>query len=156
MTNRPLALRRHQTTLPICPSKGGSRRLWREKTAPGFTLVEVLMASAILAIGLVGVASVISQASLQDVRASHLAHANFLVEEFLEKASRAQYSTQAFNALTDTTVNRVIEGVRFSLNCTMTENSPVERCKEMTCILTWDNSGSHASARYVYVLSPKF
>lgn len=145
-----------QTGRSISAPQALTRASWQEKSAPGFTLIEVLMAAAILAIGLMGVASVIARASVQDVRAGHVSRANFLMEEFLENATRAQYSVQAYNALTDTAASRVIDGVRFAMNCTLAENTPVERCKEMTCILSWDNSGSHASARYVYVLSPKF
>jgi prepilin-type N-terminal cleavage/methylation domain-containing protein len=145
-----------KTAKPIFVSEGQSHERW-EKTAPsGFTLIEVLMAAAILAIGLMGIASVIARASVQDVRASHLSRGSFLVEEFLENATRAQYSAQTFNALTDTATSRLIDGIRFTMNCTLAENTPVERCKEMSCILTWNNKGSPASARYVYVLSPKF
>jgi type IV pilus assembly protein PilV len=79
-----------------------------------------------------------------------------MVEEFLETATRAQHSAQAFNALTGTSAGRVVDGVRYTMNCTLAENTPVERCREMTCILSWNNQGSSASARYVYVLSPKF
>jgi prepilin-type N-terminal cleavage/methylation domain-containing protein len=128
----------------------------REKNSPGFTLIEVLMATAILGIGLMGVASLISQASVQDIRAGHVSCGSHLAEEFLENAARTQYSAQAFNALTDTKANTVINGVQFSITCTLADNTPVERCKEMTCTLSWNNSGSPASARYVYVLSPKF
>lgn len=124
--------------------------------SPGFTLIEVLMAAAILAIGLAAVASVIAKASLDDVRASHMSQGHLLVEEYLEHAARAQYSADAFRLLADSTASRVISGVRFTVNCTLADNTPVERCKEMTCILSWDNKGSPASARYVYVLSPKF
>lgn len=155
MPSHPFTERLRQTAKSIFP-KVTSNRPWREKASPGFTLIEVLMAAAILAIGLMMVASLITQAFVQDVRASHLSRGSFLLEEFLENTSRAQYSAQAFNALTDTTVSRVSDGVRYTLNCTMTDNTPVERCKEMTCILTWNNKGSRASARYVYVLSPKF
>jgi general secretion pathway protein I len=145
-----------QTAKSIFAPQTLPRASWREKSAAGFTLIEVLMATAILAIGLMGVASVITWACVQDVRASHLSRGGFLVEEFMETATRAQYSAQAFNALTGTTANRLIEGVRYSMNCTLAENTPVERCREVTCILSWNNQGSSASARYVYVLSPKF
>jgi prepilin-type N-terminal cleavage/methylation domain-containing protein len=141
---------------PIFVSAARPRKRGGENASSGFTLIEVLMASAILAIGLMGIAAVIARASAQDVRASHVSRASFLMEEFLENATRAQYSAQAYNALTATTAHRVTDGVHFAINCTLAENTPVARCKEMTCILSWDNSGSRASARYVYVFSPKF
>lgn len=55
----------------------------------GFTLVEVLVAVAILAVGLMGVVSMISRSALQDVRAYHATQASLLVEEFLENATYA-------------------------------------------------------------------
>lgn len=136
------------------PSPAGPGRAWAGPTCPGFTLIEVLMAAAILAIGLAGVASLIARASVQNVRAVHISQAAFLVEEHLEKATRAQYSAQAFTSLTDAAASRVVEGVRYTLNCTLADDTPVERCREMTCILSWDSGRAHA--RYVYVLSPKF
>jgi len=156
MSSHPVTKRLRQNANPHLASRVSSRLPCGEKASPGFTLIEVLVAAAILAIGLMGVAALISQAFVQDVRASHVSRGSFLMEEFLENTSRAQYSTQAFDALTDSNVSRISDGVRYSLNCTMTDNTPVQRCKEMTCILTWINRGSRASARYVHVLSPKF
>lgn len=124
--------------------------------SPGFTLIEALVAAVILTIGLMGVATLITWASAQDVRNNQLSRGSFVLEEFLENATRAQYCPRAFRALTDTATIRVFDGVRFALNCTLADNTPVERCKEMTCILSRDNMGSPASARYIYVLSPKF
>lgn len=127
-----------------------------DKNSPGFTLIEVLVAAAILGIGLMGVASLITQASMQDIRASHASRGSHLIEQSLENATRAQHSAQAFNALADTNASTVVDGVRFFMTCALSDNTPLERCKEMTCTLSWNNSGSPVSARYVYVLSPKF
>ena len=152
----PPTLPRHKPVQTICSWKAGSRRPWDEKNSPGFTLIEVLMAAAILAIGLAGVATLIARASVQDVRSARICRGSHMVEEFLEKAIRAQYSAKAFHSLADSNASAVIDGVLFSLSCTMADNTPVERCKEMTCTVTWISDGSHASTRYIYVLSPKF
>ncbi len=133
-----------------------ARRTCENLICRGFTLIEVLIAAAILSIGLMGVASLIAQASTQQIRSRHISRGSQLIEGFLEKSIPAQYSAQAFAALADSNTTTVIDGVRFSLNCTLADNTPVERCKEMTCTLTWNNSGSQSSARYIYVLSPKF
>jgi general secretion pathway protein I len=141
--------------------KGQPRAIWADspggkKCAPGFTLVEVLVATAILAIGLMAVATLVTHSFVLDVRASQLSRGSLLLEEHLENATRAQYSAQDFKALAGSSTSTIIGGIRYAMNCTMADNTPVEGCKEMTCILSWDNSGSRASARYVYVLSPKF
>jgi type IV pilus assembly protein PilV len=151
----PLSLSRMHSAEQLAASNLSTHQK-REKNSSGFTLIEVLMATAILGIGLMGVASLIAQASMQDIRAGHVSQGSHLIEQSLENATRAQYSAQAFNALTDTNSSTVIDGVRFSMTCTLSDNTPLERCKEMTCTLSWNNSGSPVSARYVYVLSPKF
>jgi type IV pilus assembly protein PilV len=149
-------LSRTRILKPVFTPAVNSQRIGRGNNSLGFTLIEVLMAAAILGIGLLGVAALIVRASVQDVRAVHFVQGGILVEDFLESATRAQYSFQAFNALADTNVSSVIDGVRYSMNCTLTDDTPVERCKEMSCVLSWNTSGSQASAHYVYVFSPKF
>jgi prepilin-type N-terminal cleavage/methylation domain-containing protein len=156
MTSLSPTLPRHKPVKPMCARKAGSRRPWNENNSPGFTLIEVLMAAAILAIGLAGVATLIARSSAQDIRSGHICQGSHLAQEFLEKAIRAQYSAKAFHSLADSNASAVIDGVLFSLSCTMADNTPVERCKEMTCTVTWNNSDSNASTRYIYVLSPKF
>lgn len=156
MTRLSRPLRLNQALNAVSLSQTRHLQLFEGQTCRGFTLVEVLIAAAVLSIGLMGVASLIVQASTQQIRSGHISRGSHLVEEFLEKSIPAQYSAKEFNALTDSNATAVIDGVRFSLNCTLTDNTPVERCKEMTCTLSWNNRGSQASTRYIHVLSPKF
>ena len=122
----------------------------------GFTLVEVLVASAILAIGLMGVATMISRSTTQDSRAYYTTRASMMVEEFLENATRMQYNVEDFRNMTGASVNSTIDGIAYSMDCILANNTPFDRCKEMTCTLNWNNKGIQASTQYVYVYSPKF
>ncbi|NLW80070.1 MAG: prepilin-type N-terminal cleavage/methylation domain-containing protein [Desulfovibrionales bacterium] len=122
----------------------------------GFTLVETLVASAILAVGLMGVATVISQSTTQDSRAYYTTRASLMVEEFLENATRMQYNGQNFRDMTGLSASTTIDGIAYTLNCSLVDNTPIDKCKEMTCILSWNNKGLQASTQYVYVYSPKY
>jgi prepilin-type N-terminal cleavage/methylation domain-containing protein len=124
--------------------------------AGGFTLVEVLVAAAILAIGLLSVATMTSRSTIQDSRAYHMTHASMMIEEFLENATRMQYDAINFRDTTGTAYTRTINGVDYAVNCTILDDTPIKRCKQMTCTVNWNNKGIQASTRYVYVFSPKY
>lgn len=122
----------------------------------GFTLVEVLVATAILAIGLLSVATMISRSTIQDSRAYHTTQASMIIEEFLENATRAQYTKASFDSLSNATINTVIAGVNYDMNCNIQQFPEVNRCRQMTCTVNWNNKGIQASTSYVYVFCPKY
>ena len=126
------------------------------KKSNGFTLVEVLVASAILAIGLMGAATMISKSTIQDSRAYYTTRGSMMVEEFLENATRMQYNALDFRDMTGANLQSTIDGVDYNMNCILANNTPMDRCKEMTCTLNWNNKGIQASTQYVYVYSPKY
>jgi len=122
----------------------------------GFTLVEVLVASLILAIGLLAVATMISRSTIQDSRAYYMTKASLIVEEFFEEMIHVQYDEDDFKNMTNTAFNRVVNGVSYSTNCVIDNNMPIKNTKEMTCEVTWNNKGIQARTAYVYVFSPKY
>ena len=124
--------------------------------ANGFTLVEVLVAAAVLAIGLLSVATMTSQSTIQDSRAFHMTHASMMVEEFLENATRMQYDPDDYGDLNGTLATRTVNGVVYTMNCTLSALAPVDRCREMTCTVIWNNKGIPTSTQYVYTFSPKY
>jgi len=79
-----------------------------------------------------------------------------MVEEFLENATRMQYNALDFRDMTGANLQETIDGVDYNMNCILANNTPMDRCKEMTCTLNWNNKGIQASTQYVYVYSPKY
>lgn len=125
-------------------------------SARGFTLVEVLVAAAILSVGLMATAAMITRSTIQDSRSYHLTRGSLIIEEYIENATSAQYRAGDFRNMTGISESYIIEGVNYNLNCTLANNTPFDRCKEVTCTLDWNNKGLPSSTQYVYVFTPKY
>jgi len=122
----------------------------------GFTLVEVLVATAILSIGLMGAATMVARSTIQDARAYYTTRASLMVEEFLENATRLQYNANNYRSMAGAAWNTTIDGVNYNTVCILANNTPMVNCKEMTCTITWNNKGLQASTQYVYAYAPKY
>lgn len=124
--------------------------------ALGFTLVEVLVAAAILAVGLMATATMISRSTIQDARAYFTTQASLMVEEFVENQTMNQYDVGLFKNMTGVSLNRTIDGVDYTMNCILANNTPMENCKEMTCSVVWNNKGLQSNTVSTYVFSKKY
>jgi type IV pilus modification protein PilV len=122
----------------------------------GFTLVEVLVATAILAIGLLAAATMVSRSTVQDARAYYTTRASLMVEEFLENLTRLQYNANDYKGMAGAVWNTTVDGVVYNTVCVLANNTPMENCKEMTCTITWNNKGLQASTQYVYAYAQKY
>lgn len=140
----------------------------KDYSASGFTLVEVLVASAILAIGLMGVATMISRSTIQDARSYHTSHASVMMERFIERESRKQYRNfGTINGTNNAVATETINGVLYTMNCSVSDgvlvrkaNNPLAEqnctdCKEMSCIVSWNNKGLQSQSEFFYVFSRK-
>ena len=126
------------------------------KANQGFTLVEVLIASAILAIGLLAVSTMIARSTIQDSRAYYMTRASMIVEEFFESQVRDQYVSADYDGMTNTAFDTTIDGITYSTTCTIVNDTPIKNTKQMTCQVSWNNKGIQARTTYAYVFSKKF
>jgi prepilin-type N-terminal cleavage/methylation domain-containing protein len=129
------------------------------KTPPscsGFTLVEVLVTALILAIGLLSVATMTARSTIQDSRAYYMSRASTMMEEFIEDTTKDQYDKGMFSNMTDTSIDRTIDGVAYHMGCGIQEDTPIDNTKEMTCTISWNNKGIQTSTTYVYVFAQKY
>lgn len=80
----------------------GLMRMQAMRRARGFTLIECVTATVILAIGVVGVAGMFTYASMSDRKAAHMARAREIADEVLEdiRADGYAFFTQPSGSLT--------------------------------------------------------
>ena len=121
-------------------------------TQKGFTLVEVLIATVILAVGLLAVSTMIARSTIQDSRAYYLTKASMIVEEFIEQETNKQYSQTDYNNIANISTTKTIDGIKYNLNCVIQNDIPYDFCKEMTCTVTWNNKGTQGNTSYAYYL----
>lgn len=127
----------------------------KQRNASGFTLVEVLVASAILAVGIMGVATMIARSTIQDARSYHTTHASLMVEEAIEDMLEDQWRLATYRNMTAPVENRTINGVDYEMICILANNTPINNCKEMNCTVSWNNKGIQSQTEFTYVFSYK-
>lgn len=131
-------------------------KLHKNNSSNGFTLIELLVTTAIIAIGIMAVASMTSRSTVQDARAYHTTKASMVIEDFFEENARTQYDIDDFNNLNNTSFNSTFDNVTFNTNCTITNNFPIDGCKQMNCTITWNNKGLFARTTYAYTFARKY
>lgn len=125
------------------------------EAAPGFCLIEALMAATVLAIGIMGVVSMVLSASILDIRAHHLSRSSLVFESIVEHMARTQHDPAQYRNMTAPNGLVMHDGMEFGLNCTLTEGKPFAGCREMTCRITWNHSGKPYATRHAYTFAPK-
>lgn len=125
-------------------------------TSAGFSLVELLVVAAILAIGLLGVAALFSQGAWQDSRAYYATQANFILEQIVENSTRHQFDESSYKNISNINTNITIDSTTYNILCNVTNNTPTTNCKEMNCTILWNVLANSGFIRTTYVLSPKY
>ena len=53
------------------------------------------------------------------------------------------------------TTNKTINGVEYHMGCVLTDDSPMPKCKEMVCTISWNNKGIQSQVVNTYVYTRK-
>lgn len=124
-----------------------------EALAAGFSLIEALIASAVLAIGIMGVVSMVLSASILDLRSHRLSQASLLFEDIVEGMARTQHDPAQYRNMTAPSGSVTRGGLNFGVNCTLNEETPFAGCREMTCRITWNLNGRSYAIRHAYTFA---
>ncbi len=107
------------------------------KSEKGFSLLEVMMALLIMAIGLLTVAAMMASAIQSNAQASHLTEAYQIAQAELEGLKLVPW-----NALTSGSHSRELRGITFTSSWTVL--STVGQTKDMDLVVTWTEDKKHS------------
>jgi prepilin-type N-terminal cleavage/methylation domain-containing protein len=126
-----------------------------EALAAGFSLIEALIASAVLAIGIMGVVSMVLSASILDLRSHRLSQASLVFEDIVEGMAQKQHDPEQYRNMTAPSGPITRDGMSYGVNCTLNDEMPIAGCREMTCRITWNLNGRTYAARHAYTFALK-
>ncbi len=138
-----------------CPAVGPRRVIRPAPGSRGFTLVEALIAAAVLSIGILGAVSMIMSATILDKRAHHLTHASLIFEEILENMLRMQLDPAQYRNMTAPSGMVTKDGIPYEVTCSLAADVPLATCTEMTCSISWNTNGRRTETSHAYTFSPK-
>ncbi len=107
------------------------------KNGKGFSLLEVRIALLIMAIGLLGVAAMMTSAIQTNAQASHLTEAYQVAQAEMEGLKLVPW-----NLLSSDSHSRELRGVNFTSSWTVL--STVGRIKDVDLVVTWTDGKEHS------------
>lgn len=138
-----------------CHSAGARRVIRPAPGSTGFSLVEALIAAAVLSIGILGAVSMVMSAAVLDKRAHHLTHASLIFEEILENMLRMQHDPAQYRNMTAPSGMVTMDGIPYEVTCSLAADAPIATCTEMTCSISWNTNGRRTKTSHAYTFSPK-
>jgi len=150
--------RMHQSarlTPKHCHAKWARRVIRPAPGSKGFTLVEALIAAAVLSIGILGAVSMVMSATILDKRAHHLTHASLIFEGILENMLRMQHDPAQYRNMTAPSGMVTKDGIPYEVTCSLAADAPLATCVEMTCSISWSTNGRRTETSHAYTFSPK-
>jgi len=125
----------------------------RIRSCRGFTLIEVLVATLLLSIGILALVGVVSLATSEAGDTNQRKKAIVLAERRIEALSGLAYEDSLLVAgQTFSDQDNPIDGV-FNVTWQTVDDDPVPNCKKVTAQVSWDVGGKQKSVQLVTVLS---
>jgi type IV pilus assembly protein PilV len=116
----------------------------KRQNCNGFTLIEVLIAMAIFAIGILGVAKMQISAINSNASTRKYTEASTWGASQIESIMEIPYDDPA---LADGTTDNVTHEI-YTVNWTITDADPIPNVKKISLIVTWDNNKSFHADYY--------
>jgi len=110
----------------------------------GFTIIEVLMALAIFAIGILGVAKLQLTSVNDNTRTRKYTEASTWGVSQIESIMTTAYDAPA---LANGTTGAITQGI-YTINWTITDSDPVPNVKKINIRVTWNNNKSFTADYY--------
>jgi prepilin-type N-terminal cleavage/methylation domain-containing protein len=114
----------------------------------GFTIIEVLMALAIFAIGILAVAKMQLTSVNGNTSARKYTEASTWGVSEIENIMSTAYDDAA---LDDGTTGTVVQGI-YTVNWTVTEAVPIPNVKQIDIVVTWDNNKTFSASYYKAII----
>lgn len=137
---------------PTAPSPARPARA-RHSVDRGFTLVEVLVAMIVFAVGVLGMATLMPTGSRSVNRSADQTRASELLSQSAENLLTASYSDSTLVAGPHADPGNPHDG-RYYVRWVVQDGQPVAECKRVTLTAGWPASGSPAGAT-VTIVKPR-
>ena len=122
----------------------------RRDTAVGFSLIEVMIAMVVFAIGVLSLGICVPLGTQKLDRAGNQTHASELAAQRAEALLTTPYGDNDLTAGTHTDANNPIDGIYY-VQWTVTDDAPVVSCKRVLVQVSKNSSSSAPQARITIV-----
>jgi type IV pilus assembly protein PilV len=110
-------------------------------TEEGFTLIEIMIALVVMSIGLTALAAVQISAIRGNAFSKRMTTAVSIADEKIEQLKSSPYA----NILSEPSIQITQSNMNFTMQVTVTANSPLPNSKKVEVVVTWsEGSKSHS------------